>query len=178
MHSPASKKNLSLALNLAALVAGMVMLAYASVPLYQLFCRVTGYGGTTQVAQSAPGAVSGRTITVDFNADTDPRLPWKFVPGERKNTVKVGEQALTYYVAENTSKHAVKGRAVYNVVPHKAGMYFVKVDCFCFVEQTLAAGKKVHMPVSFYIDPAIEDDPEMDDVETITLSYTFFPVEK
>ena len=171
-------KNTSLALNLGALVVGMTMLAYASVPLYKMFCQVTGYGGTTQTASHAPDRVIDRSITVDFNADTDPYLHWEFAPGEKKHNVKVGEQALTFYVAHNLEKRAVTGRAVYNVVPHKAGAYFVKVDCFCFKEQMLKAGQKVHMPVSFYIDPAIMDDPEMKDVKTITLSYTFFEVKK
>ncbi len=172
------RSNLSLALNLAALVAGMVMLAYASVPLYRLFCQVTGYGGTTQEAKHAPGQISQRQITVDFNADTDPALPWKFRPGERSIRVRVGEQSMTHYVAENLSDQPVKGHAVYNVVPFSAGSYFVKIECFCFKEQTLAPHAKVDMPVVFYIDPAILADPDMNDVKTITLSYTFFPIKK
>lgn len=169
-----ANRNLSLAFNLAVLAAGMLMLAYASVPLYRLFCQVTGYGGTTRAAAHAPAVTYGRTMTVRFNADTDPHLPWKFYPGEKNHTVKVGEEALTYFVAENTSDRQVTGRAVYNVVPHKAGQYFAKIECFCFTEQTLQPKQKVDMPVSFYIDPAIMNDPELDTVKTITLSYTFF----
>lgn len=171
-------KNLSLALNLAALAVGMLMLAYASVPLYRLFCQVTGYGGTTQEATApAPGSI-GREITLRFNADTDPNLPWEFKPGQRSQRVRIGEQALAFYTASNKNNVPVKGHAVYNVVPHEAGQYFVKIECFCFREQTLAAKESVHMPVSYYIDPAIVDDPDLKGIETITLSYTFFAVKK
>lgn len=166
-----------MAANLLALVAGMVMLAYASVPLYRMFCKVTGYGGTTQEAKSAPGSISQRVINIEFNSDIDPALNWEFMPGERSHKVKIGEQALTYFTAHNLENHPVTGRAAYNVVPFKAGIYFNKIECFCFTEQTLAAGQKVHMPVSFFIDPAMLSDPDMDDVKTITLSYTFFPVD-
>ncbi|MFW0777585.1 MAG: cytochrome c oxidase assembly protein [Rickettsiales bacterium] len=169
-----SKNNRSLAFNLVALATGMLMLAYASVPLYRLFCQVTGYGGTTQQADHAPTKILDRPITIRFNADIDPKLPWKFAAGEPKRTIKIGQQGLTYYVAENNSDKPVIGRAIYNVVPHEAGQYFVKIDCFCFEEQTLQPGEKVNMPVSFYIDPAIVDDPDIKDVNTITLSYTFF----
>jgi cytochrome c oxidase assembly protein subunit 11 len=170
--------NIRLAFNLGALVAGMVMLAYASVPLYQLFCAVTGYGGTTQRAVALPGSVSERVITVEFNADIDPGLPWDFAPGERRRTVKVGEQGLTHYVAKNLTDKPVGGHAVYNVVPFKAGQYFTKIHCFCFENQTLGANQQVDMPVSFFIDPAMLSDPEMKDVHTITLSYTFFPLKQ
>jgi cytochrome c oxidase assembly protein subunit 11 len=167
-------KNLSLAINLLAIVLGMILLVVASVPLYRMFCQVTGYGGTTRQAAAYHGKIFDRIITIRFNADVDPQLPWTFKPGETEHKVKVGEQALTYYVAHNQDTSAVTGRAVYNVVPHKAGQYFAKIECFCFTEQTLAAGQKVNMPVSFYIDPAIMDDPEMKNIDTITLSYTFF----
>ncbi len=156
----------------------MLLLAYASVPLYRLFCQVTGYGGTTQEAAHAPGHVLDRVITVTFNADTDPALPWDFKPGESRHKVKVGEQAMTWFLAHNRAKTAITGRAVYNVVPFKAGAYFVKIQCFCFKEQTLGPDERAQMPVSFYIDPAIMDDPEMADVKTITLSYTFFRAAK
>ncbi len=175
--APDKQKNLSLALNLLAIVVGMLLLVAASVPLYRLFCQVTGYGGTTQASAALPSKISSRKIVVTFNADIDPQLPWDFKPGETKRTIRVGEQFLTHYVARNQTARALKGHATYNVVPHKAGAYFVKVECFCFTEQTLAARQKVNMPVSFYIDPSIEDDPDMADVHTITLSYTFFPVE-
>ena len=171
-------KNRSLALNLFALAAGMAMLAYASVPLYRLFCQATGYGGTTREAAHASGRILKRSVHLRFNADIDPGLAWEFAPGEQAHEVRLGEQALTFYTAKNLTNSAITGRAVYNVVPHKAGQYFVKIACFCFEEQTLPAGKSVHMPVSFYIDPAMADDPEMNDVKTITLSYTFFKVSK
>lgn len=153
----------------------MFGLAYASVPLYQLFCQVTGFGGTTQKALVAPEKSFDREITVRFNADIDRDLDWKFAPGEREVKVRVGENRLTHYVAENLENKPTTGHAVYNVVPHKAGIYFSKIQCFCFENQTLAANKKVDMPISFFIDPAILDDPEMNDVHNITLSYTFFP---
>lgn len=174
----ARDKNTALAINLLAIVVGMALLAYASVPLYRLFCAITGYGGTTQTAAAFPDKVHDRRIAITFNADIDSGLPWEFRPGEHRRTVRVGEQSLTYYTAKNMLDSPVKGHAVYNVVPHKAGPYFVKVDCFCFVEQTLGARQEVSMPISFYIDPAIMDDPAMKDVHTITLSYTFFPVKK
>lgn len=175
--TPAAR-NKKLAANLFALVAGMLMLAYASAPLYRMFCATTGYGGTTQRADGAPVQRTERTVRIEFNADHDPGLNWEFSPGERSRTVQVGEQALTYFVAHNLDNAPVTGRAVYNVVPFKAGAYFDKVACFCFTEQTLAPGQRVDMPVSFYLDPALLDDPDMQDVKTITLSYTFFPVKK
>lgn len=171
-------RNTKMALNLFALAAGMLMLAYASVPLYRLFCTLTGYGGTTREAISAPKTIYNRVINIEFNADIDPNLNWQFAAGERSHKVKVGERTLTYFVAHNREDYSVTGRAVYNVVPFKAGAYFNKIECFCFTEQTLEAGQKVDMPVSFFIDPAILDDPDMNDVKTITLSYTFFPVTK
>ncbi|MEQ1704452.1 MAG: cytochrome c oxidase assembly protein [Rickettsiales bacterium] len=173
-----SNKNTKLAFNLITMATGMFMLAYASVPLYRLFCEVTGYGGTTQKASMAPQNISQRTINIEFNADIDPALNWEFKPGERSHKVKIGEQTLTYYVAHNRENQPVTGRSVYNVVPFKAGIYFSKIECFCFTEQTLEAGQKVDMPVSFFIDPAMLNDPDMKDVNTITLSYTFFPVKK
>lgn len=173
-----SNKNTKLALNLVAMAAGMFMLAYASVPLYRLFCEFTGYGGTTKQATIAPQNISQRKINIEFNADIDPALNWEFSAGERSHKVKIGEQALTYFVAHNRENRAVTGRATYNVIPFKAGAYFNKIECFCFTEQTLAARQKVDMPVSFFIDPAILSDPDMDDVKTITLSYTFFPAKK
>jgi cytochrome c oxidase assembly protein subunit 11 len=172
------QKNASLALNLVALAAGMLMLAYASVPLYKLFCQVTGYGGTTQEATAAPKKALAKKITIEFNADTDPHLPWEFKPEKRSMRVHIGEQSLAFFSAKNLTSQPVTGRAVYNVVPHQAGSYFVKIECFCFKEQTLAAGEKAHMPVSFYVDPAIVNDPDLKGIETITLSYTFFAVKK
>ena len=171
-------KNTRLAVNLLAVVVGMVCLAYASVPLYRLFCQVTGYGGTTEIAGAPTGKIYSRKMKITFNADISPNLAWEFKPGQPELTTRVGEQTLTYYVAKNLTGEPITGHATYNVVPHKAGRYFDKIECFCFTEQTLAAKEKVNMPVSFTIDPAILDDPQLDDVQTITLSYTFFPVEK
>ena len=159
---------------LAGIVAGMVGLSFASVPLYRLFCQVTGYGGTTQVADSAPGAAADRVIEVRFNADVDPQLPWAFRPAQRAISVRVGEPALAYYVAQNLTDRPVVGTAVFNVTPLKAGVYFDKIQCFCFDEQRLEPGQEVDMAVNFFVDPAIMDDRNLDDVKTITLSYTFF----
>ena len=172
------KTNSQLAVNIAAIAVAMFCLAYASVPLYRLFCQVTGFGGTPQQALKAPDTITDRVITVRFNADIDPNLAWRFTPGETLLKLKVGEQKLTHFVAKNIENKPTTGRAAYNVVPNMAGVYFMKVECFCFINQTLQAGQQVNMPVSFFIDPSIMDDPEMNDVDTITLSYTFFPVKK
>jgi cytochrome c oxidase assembly protein subunit 11 len=170
-----SKANRRLGLALVGVVAVMLGAAYASVPLYQLFCQVTGYGGTTQVAESAPAAAGERVFTIRFNADVDPKLPWAFQPVEREMTVKVGESGLALFRAENLSARATAGTATFNVTPLKAGQYFNKVQCFCFTEQRLAPGASIDMPVSFFVDPAIVEDPNLQEVKTITLSYTFFP---
>ena len=169
------KANRRLGLALVGVVAVMLGAAYASVPLYQLFCQVTGYGGTTQVAESAPEAAGERIFTIRFNADVDPKLPWAFQPVEREMTVKVGESGLALFRAENLSARATAGTATFNVTPLKAGQYFNKVQCFCFTEQRLAPGASIDMPVSFFVDPAIVEDPNLQEVKTITLSYTFFP---
>ncbi len=168
------KKNLSLALNLLMLASGMFMLAYASVPLYRLFCEVTGFGGTTKTASASPTQVSERTLRIRFNADTDAALPWHFGPAQAELEIHPGQQALAFYTAGNLAPTAITGHATYNVVPAKAGAYFNKIECFCFKNQTLQPGQEVTMPVSFFVDPAIEHDPDMADVNTITLSYTFF----
>lgn len=158
-----------------ATVAGMGALSYASVPLYDLFCRVTGYGGTTQVAESSEGIETlDRQITIRFNADVARDMPWRFRPQQRAVTVQVGEERLAFYSAYNPTDHPVAGTATYNVSPAKAGVYFHKIDCFCFTEQVLEGGRSVQMPVSFFVDPSIADDRGMDDVNEITLSYTFF----
>jgi cytochrome c oxidase assembly protein subunit 11 len=167
-------RNAPVALLLAGVALGMVGLAFASVPLYRLFCQVTGFGGTTQVAEIAPEAVGERTIKVRFNADVNPALPWIFQPEVREVAVKVGEQKLVFFRARNLSAQPVSGTATFNVTPLKAGAYFDKVQCFCFDEQRLAPGEEVEMGVSFFVDPAIMDDPGLDDVSAITLSYTFF----
>ena len=164
-------------LALAAVVAGMVGMAFAAVPLYRLFCQVTGYGGTTQTAGEAPELVLDRVITVRFNADVARGMPWRFRPARLAIDARVGEPMLAYYRASNDTDETVSGHAVFNVTPLKAGIYFAKIDCFCFEEQVLAPGESVEMPVSFFIDPTIADDPNLNDVGTITLSYTFFRTE-
>lgn len=154
----------------------MLAMAYASVPLYDLFCRVTGFGGTTQVAEAFPPeeAVRERQITIRFNADISRDLQWRFAPEQREITVNIGQRGLTAYSAHNPTARPLAGAAIYNVTPLKVGRYFHKVQCFCFEDQTLQPGEQVDMPVMFYVDPALADDPSMDDVTTITLSYTFF----
>jgi cytochrome c oxidase assembly protein subunit 11 len=158
-------------------IALMLGLTAASVPLYRLFCRVTGYGGTTQVAEALPRAALDRTIKIRFNADVDPKLPWSFQPEQREVEVRIGEQHLALFRARNRADQPVVGQAVYNVTPDKAGLYFDKITCFCFNEQVLQPGEEVEMPVSFFVDPEILRDPNTEDVRTITLSYTFFMLE-
>ena len=159
------------------LIMGMGVLSYASVPLYKLFCQVTGYGGTTQQVTSPSSQILERKIKIRFDANTKPTLDWNFQPVQTSMDISVGQNALAFYQAENTGKAPVVGTATFNVTPEKAGVYFNKIDCFCFVEQLLAPQEAVEMPVSFFIDPDIVNDPNLDDVTTITLSYTFFPSE-
>lgn len=155
----------------------MVGLTFASVPLYRMFCQVTGFGGTTQVGGELPTKVLDRQFTVRFNGDTSPDLPWVFEPGELKTTVKLGQQGLTAFHARSRAPIPTSGTALYNVTPERAGKYFHKIQCFCFDQQTLQPGQDVQMPVVFYIDPSLADDREMDEVKSITLSYTFFPAD-
>lgn len=171
------KSNRAIAQQLTAIAAGMLMLAFASVPLYRLFCQVTGFGGTTQEAKANSGKVVDRTITVTFDGNTDTRLPWKFEPIEKSVKVKLGENRLIAFHATNESSEPTRGTATYNVTPFAAGKYFNKIQCFCFTEQRLAPNQSANLPVSFFIDPAILDDPEIRDVTNITLSYTFFSYE-
>ena len=159
---------------LGGLVAGMVGLSFAAVPLYRIFCQVTGFEGTTQRASAPPGQVASRVITVRFNADTDPALPWRFEPAQTALKVKVGEEATAFYRAKNLARESVVGQAVFNVTPLKAGLYFDKIQCFCFSEQRLSAGESADMPVVFFVNPDLLKDRNMDDVDTITLSYTFY----
>jgi len=167
------RSNAPVVLGLLAILCVMATLVTFSVPLYQAFCRVTGYGGTTQVATGSD-RVGDRMMTVRFNADVDPHLPWKFEPVQRSVEVRAGERTLIQYHARNLSARPVTGRAVFNVTPLKAGIYFSKVECFCFTEQTLQPGEEVDMPVDFFVNPDISDDRNLDDVHTITLSYTFY----
>ncbi len=168
------KRNAATAAAALGIVVVMGGLAYASVPLYRWFCQVTGYGGTTQVAVAAPEELHERSVTVRFNADVNSALPWRFQPVERRVKVRLGEERLAFYRAKNLADRPVTGTATFNVTPAKAGPYFAKLDCFCFTEQTLEAGRSVDMPVSFYVDPELALDRNLDDVTTITLSYTFF----
>lgn len=170
---------------LAALIAvAMIGLAYASVPLYRMFCQVTGFGGTTGRAEAAAlpdaarlKALGGRTIKVRFDANTAPGMAWKFAPQDRETSIKIGEKRLAFYNATNLSPTPTTGRAIFNVSPDTAGKYFRKIECFCFTEQTLAGGETVAMPVTYFIDPAILDDPHANRIDEITLSYTFFPID-
>ena len=170
-------RNRKTMLAVAGIVCGMAGLAYASVPLYDLFCRVTGYGGTTQVAAEGAERVLDRKMAIRFDATTSPKLPWTFEPEQREVTLRVGESGIAYYRATNNSDKTITGTATFNVTPQKAGLYFTKIDCFCFTEQTLKPGETVDMPVVYYVDPEIDENPNLDEVRTLTLSYTFFPAE-
>ena len=162
-------------LALLAVLAAMGGLVSASVPLYRLFCQATGYGGTTQRATAAPAhEVADRVVTVRFNAMTAPDLPWDFAPEQRQVTVHPGEEKIVAFRAINRSAQTVVGKAIYNVTPNKAGLYFDKLQCFCFSQQSLAPGESVDMTVQFFVDPGIVTDPNTSDVDTITLSYTMF----
>lgn len=166
------------ALSLAALVAGMVGLAFASVPLYRMFCQVTGYGGLPQRADKAPGEVLDRTIRIRFDGNVDHGLPWTFAPVQQTIDVKIGETALAFFKATNETSAPVSGTAIFNVAPELAGRYFTKIECFCFKQQTLAAGQSVEMPVTFFVDPKIVEDEDTKNMSEITLSYTFYRSDK
>jgi cytochrome c oxidase assembly protein subunit 11 len=162
---------------LGALVFGMVGLSYASVPLYELFCKVTGYGGTTQVADSGSSQiVMGHPVGVRFDANVNPALNWEFVAVDRKVILNPGEEVVINYRATNRGDTPSTGTSTFNVTPVKAGPFFMKLDCFCFIEQTLQPGESVDMPVRFFVDPEIVTDENARDIQEITLSYTFFPV--
>ncbi len=160
---------------------GMLGLGFAAVPLYNLFCSVTGFGGTTQRASLADASLAermaasagGKTYSIRFDANTARDMEWDFRPEHVTDTVAIGERDMAIYLARNTSDHPITGTATFNVEPEQAGAYFNKIQCFCFTEQTLQPGQEVRMPVLFYVDPAALDDPNMDGVEQITLSYTF-----
>jgi cytochrome c oxidase assembly protein subunit 11 len=156
------------------IVLGMVGLAYASVPLYNLFCKVTGYGGTTQRSELASTQVIDRDMRVRFSANLHRDMPWQFKPEQNTQTLKVGEQGLAYFEAYNPTNKTIKGTATYNVAPHKAGEYFAKIECFCFTEQVLKPGERMSMPVVYFIDPLIDEDRNLNEVTEVTLSYTFF----
>ena len=164
----------------AALLGGvaalMLSLSFAAVPFYAWFCQVTGFGGTTGVAETASTEVLDRQIKILFDASKDPALAWEFKPQQTHMTLRIGENALAFYEAYNPTDRVIAGQASYNVAPDQAGGYFVKVECFCFTEQVLQPGERGVMPVSFYIDPDIMTNPEANQIAEITLSYTFFEI--
>jgi cytochrome c oxidase assembly protein subunit 11 len=166
-------RNTRLAWTMVAVVGGMLGLAYAAVPLYQAFCRATGFAGTPLVAQSDDRPVIARTVKVRFDTNVDPSMPWRFEPVQREVTVHLGEEKLVYFRATNRSQRPIVGSANYNVTPERTAGWFDKVQCFCFTEQLLKPGQSVDMPVVFFVDPDMDKDRRYDDINTITLSYTF-----
>ncbi len=173
-----STRNTRVAVLCAAFAVGMVGLAYASVPLYRLFCQMTGFAGTTQRAERPSAVVLDRRVTVRFDANVGPGLSWDFLPVQPTMTVKIGENGLAFYKVTNRSDKPIVGTATFNVTPDQAGGFFNKVECFCFTEQRLEPGESAELPVSFFIDPAIEKDVDGSQINDITLSYTFYPVDK
>lgn len=179
MASLAQRKRNSAMLALM-LALGMLALGFAAVPLYRIFCQVTGFNGTTQRADASASVpvASGRTMSVRFDSNVSSSLPWEFYPERATDTVTVGARDMAIFIARNLSDRPVKGTATFNVTPTQAGAYFTKIQCFCFTEQTLQPGEEVRMPVLFYIHPKILDDPDNKDTQEITLSYTFYPVDQ
>jgi cytochrome c oxidase assembly protein subunit 11 len=155
----------------------MGALAWASVPLYDWFCRVTGFGGTTGVAEVAPDDILDQTIKIRFDGSLSREMAWEFKPVVREMEVRIGETGLAFYEAYNPTDRPIAGSASYNVYPYQAGGFFTKIDCFCFEEQVLQPGERVEMPVTFYVDPEIVDDRDGQYIHTITLSYTFYEIE-
>jgi cytochrome c oxidase assembly protein subunit 11 len=174
--SPKPRRDVVVAFLCGGLVAAMVGLSFAAVPFYNWFCRTTGYGGTTQVAKAAPTHISGRAITVRFDSNVAAGLPWRFEPERRTIEVRLGEVVTVYYKVINEAARITAGQAGYNVSPPTTGIYFTKINCFCFTEQTMKPGETRDMAVVFYVDPKLADDSEQDGVNLITLSYTFYPV--
>ena len=179
-HSPEIvRRNRRVGLAAVAFALGMLGLGYASAPLYRLFCQATGFGGTTRrvsEAQAATVSVSGKTITLRFDANIERGMPWQFRPERTTDTIQLGGRRMAIFLARNLSHKPVTGRATFNVEPEQAGKYFNKVQCFCFTEQTLQPGQEVRMPVIYYVDPKMLDDPDARDIDEITLSYTFHPI--
>lgn len=159
------------------MVAAMFSLGWAAVPLYDYFCRVTGFGGTTQVSSTESEVILDRTVTIRFDASRERGFEWEFRPVERSAEIRIGETGIAFYEAYNPTDRAIAGSASYNVTPYAAGSHFVKIACFCFEMQVLQPGERVMMPVTYYVDPALVDDPEARDIHTITLSYTFHPAD-
>jgi cytochrome c oxidase assembly protein subunit 11 len=173
---PAARRDIVVAFLCGGLVAAMVGLSFAAVPFYSWFCRTTGYGGTTQVAKALPTETSERTITVRFDSNVAAGLPWRFEPERRTIDVKLGQVVTVYYKVINEAARITAGQAGYNVNPATTGIYFEKVNCFCFTQQTMKPGETRDMAVVFYVDPKLAADSEQDNVKLITLSYTFYPV--
>jgi cytochrome c oxidase assembly protein subunit 11 len=177
-HSPdKSHRNRRFLIGFSMLAVSMVGAGYASVPLYNIFCKVTGYGGTTQTAESGADEVLERMVTIRFDASLARGLDWEFRPLQLEQRLHIGENGLAQFRAVNHSDKPITGQASYNITPQKAGAYFVKLECFCFTEQTLQPGESVDMPVIYYVSPDIAEDKRLDDIKTITLSYTFFEKE-
>jgi len=170
-----SRRDLVVAFACGGCVAAMIGLSFAAVPLYSWFCRTTGYGGTTQVAKAAPAQISDRRITVRFDSNVAAGLPWRFEPERRTIEVRLGEVVTVYYKVTNEAARVTAGQAGYNVSPPAVGIYFEKINCFCFTEQTMRPGETRDMAVVFYVDPKLVKDGEQDGVNLITLSYTFYP---
>ena len=174
-HGKLRRSDKIVAVTCGLVVAGMVGAAYAAVPFYNWFCRVTGFNGTTQVATAGPAGMIDRDVTVRFDANVGPGLAWRFAPEQNEITIKLGQVVTVYYRAINETARPITASAAYNVAPLNAGSYFQKINCFCFTEQTLKAGEKREMAVVFYVDPEILKDADSADTNTITLSYTFYP---
>lgn len=177
-HTKTHRRNLPIVIACVGFVGAMVGMSYAAVPLYRIFCQVTGYGGTTQRVEQASDTILDRKVTIHFDANISGGLNWNFRPEKRDIEIRIGETVQANYVAVNASDKALTGQATYNVTPQAAGAYFNKVECFCFTETTLEPGEKLEMPVVFFVDPDIINDEDTRDISTITLSYTFYPHEK
>jgi cytochrome c oxidase assembly protein subunit 11 len=174
--APPPRRDLLIAFCCGGLVAIMIGMSFAAVPLYSWFCRTTGYGGTTQIAKAAPQQTSDRIVTVRFDANVAAGLPWRFEPEQRTIDVKLGQVVTVYYAVTNEAARVTAGQAGYNVSPSTVGIYFEKINCFCFTEQTMKPNERRDMAVVFYVDPKLAEDSEQDRVDLITLSYTFYPV--
>lgn len=170
------RRDLVIAASCGVFVAAMVGAAFASVPFYDWFCRTTGFAGTTQVSEQAPDQILGRKLTIRFDSNVSPGLPWKFLPEQNTVTVRIGEVTTVHYKVINMAARTTAAQASYNVSPPQVGGYFHKINCFCFTEQTMKPGETREMAVVFYVDPKIVEDSDQDTLNTITLSYTFYPV--
>lgn len=175
MSAPPNKKRMALTAAIVSVtVLGMTGMAFAAVPLYEAFCRITGYGGTTQEAAAAPSQALERRIEIRFDSNVSPDLPVEFTPSQRSETLRIGETGLAFYRIRNLSDEPIVARATYNVTPHVAGQYFAKLECFCFTDRTLAPGEEAELPVVFFVDPELVNDPDTAEINTVTLSYTYF----